>query len=146
MATADGVTDAVEDVDGGRRERERRVQARVDYNPGGRRAGMRRGQKRWRAGEAEEVRTGAKRKQTVLTPAHVAVSPLTVTRMVGGRYDWLDGVGTRTPTGRCTIGKRAEMGHIRKNLLPVERFSQFLLPRCYLAPFSNAHLFGFLVS
>ena len=90
-ATTGGATDAVEDVDGGRRERERRVQARVDYNPGGRRAGMRRGQKRWRAGETEEVRTGAKRKQTALTPAHVAVSPLTVTRMVGGRYDWLDG-------------------------------------------------------
>ena len=60
----------------------------MDYNPGVRRAGTRRGQKRRREDGAAAT---PKRRQTALAPAHVAVSPLTVTRMVGGRYDWLDG-------------------------------------------------------
>ena len=87
----DGEVDSRAGADDGRRERERRVQARVDYNPGVRRAGVRRGKKRQRADGTEDAQAGTKRRQATLTPAHVVVSPLTVTRMVGGRYDWLDG-------------------------------------------------------
>lgn len=106
MRRRTGVNDASE------RPRRATVQ-RVDYNQtAGRRREPAQGQKRQRSPGA--ARAYMDRAATVarsggrLRPEHVRISPLTVERMVEGRYDWQDGALTQRRRRVMTDDGRAE--------------------------------------